>query len=538
MTLAASMLASPATAMVYAQTLPADDETPVDEIPAAPTPAEETTEPETPAQPAPEDTVPPVEEPGQEPAPEEPETPAEQPEQPEEPAVPAEPVEPAAAEEPAEEPAAPEEETTAEPAAQPAADEPAVPEEEVQPEADSRPGTDIKVGLELDVRADGESKNILTYQQGKDRYDLQVGGTLDMSSVWSNYRTFKFMYTLKNGEAAFRSKNLTGNYEYIFTVNPEVVSVNTAILEDPNAWQQAFESGSGADAAGFFSFMKCTQVKYDAASGQVTVDFKIDENGTGMVKVSTIEDLAGSMPDQIRAYSPEGAFYIDSAHFKKGAEVMVGPESFTGTIDMSPWMALVFPIRFESNNTVTGMKLDVPDARVSFTVENGTWQDGSTDPISVFVPTEVVQIDGVWKAAGKLNPEQVPAGMKAAEGYDQDSGHWVPAMNTAENGVILAEGDNDSAIYVYQFEKKEEPKPEEPKPEQPKPEEPKPEEPKPEKPAPKPETQKPVKPAAKPEASNKKPSVQTGAGTGLAALLGLEGLSAAGLWAMLKKKKK
>lgn len=270
--------------------------------------------------------------------------------------------------------------------------------------------------------------------------------------------------------------------------------------------------------------MKCTAASYDPSTGAVSVTFTIDENGTKMVSVKTLEDAAGARPQDIDAYSPEGAFYIKKENFKKGAIAVPGNASFDGNMDMSPWMALVFPIHFEADTQAAPLKLEVPDGTITFAVENGTWEDGTTDPKTVVIPMDVVETPDGYQAAGTLEDYLVPAGMKAAEGYDQATGKWVPELNTTENGIILTDGDGASASYTYVFEKKaEESKPDQPKPEQPKPEQPKP--------------NKPSKPIQKPTV-NKPNSVQTDAFTGLAAFMGLNGISAAGLWAALKRKKK
>lgn len=425
--------------------------------------------------------------------------------------------------------------------------EEAVLAEEAQEDAvPYRDGTDIKCSLTLDTMADGEVTDTLLFHPGQDQYEVQVGGTLNLSNVWRQYGLFKTAYVLKNGKEAFRSKNLTGSFTYTFEVNPAVVSANRAILESPQAWQAAFETGSGEKAAGFFTFMKCTNAAYDETTGTVTVTFTIDENGTGMVSVATLEDLAGARPSSIDAYSPQGALTIQAADFEKGAVAVPGNASFKGVMDMSPWMAMIFPIRYEAETQHAGLSLNVPDANVSFAVENGTWADGSSEPRSVVVPMDIVQTAEGTMAAGTLTEDMVPAGMLAAEGFDQNTGAWNPALNLEENGVILQNQEGDAASYTYSFQAIQPEQPEEPDtPEQPE----EPTEPDtPEKPGDEetPETpEEPEKPgdqtsqkpgsSQKPSGSTQKPS--TDVFTGAAAFAVAQGAAAAGGLVLLKKKK-
>lgn len=423
------------------------------------------------------------------------------------------------------------------------AEEPVLAEEEQEEAVPYRDGTDIKCSLTLDTMADGEVTDTLLFHPGQDQYEVQVGGTLNLSNVWKQYGLFKTAYVLKNGKEAFRSKNLTGSFTYTFEVNPAVVSANRAILESPQAWQTAFETGSGEKAAGFFTFMKCTGAAYDETTGTVTVTFTIDENGTGMVSVATLEDLAGARPASIDAYSPQGALTIQAADFEKGAVAVPGNASFKGVMDMSPWMAMIFPIRYEAETQHAGLSLDVPDANVSFAVENGTWADGTSEPKLAVVPMDIVQTAEGTVAAGTLTEDMVPAGMLAAEGFDQNTGAWNPALNLEENGVILPAQEGDAASYTYSFQAIQ---PEEPDtPEQPEePTEPDtPEKPgdgetpeTPEEPE-KPGDQTSQKPAGsqKPSGSTQKPN--TDVFTEAAAFAVAQGAAAAGGLVLLKKKK-
>ena len=256
-----------------------------------------------------------------------------------------------------------------------AAEEDATAAEKEESDLDARRGgTDVGCNLALDVLVNGVKMETAEYSVAQGDSDVQLGGTLDLTKVWNAYRTFKFGYTLTNGEAAFRSKSLIGSYTYSFSRYPEVVTVNEDILCSEQAWQTAFETGSPA-ASGFFSYMRCSEVNYDENTGKVDVIFTINENGTNQVKVSTIEDTPGSRPDSIQAYSPAGAFTIKPENFKKGVKVFTSEATFKGEIDMAPWMALVFPIRFEACVEQHGLTLDVADAQVTFDVENGTWAD-------------------------------------------------------------------------------------------------------------------------------------------------------------------
>ncbi len=337
-------------------------------------------------------------------------------------------------------------------------------DEEGNDDTRDRDGTDVTVGLKTDTLVDGTKMSKVVYQPGKPSYDVQVGGQLTLTSVWSNYSKFKTLYTIKNGKEKFRSKFLKGSWEYVFHVNPDVVDVNTDILCNPVNWQTAFEQGSGEKAAGFFQYMKCSEVTYDP-SGKVTVRFTINENGTGKVSMITMEDVAGTRPNTIEAYSPAGAFTIPASKFVNGADAVPEVVSFKGEIDLDPWMALVFPIRFDTEISHQGTTLEIPDAKVAFNVENGTWADGSTDTKFVNVPVNLIE-NGL-AAAGTLSEDLVPTDMIAAEGYDQKKGSWSPELNLKENGVILAVERNEavnSAVYTYSFSKVEPPKPEEPKP--------------------------------------------------------------------------
>lgn len=447
-----------------------------------------------------------------------------------------------------------------------AAEEEAAVAEEEESELDARRGgTDVTCGLTLNTRVNGVDMTVHDYQVGADQYDVQLGGTLDMKKVWSNYDAFKMAYILKNGKEAFRSKALVGSYDYTFTINTDVVTVNEDILLSTDAWQEAFETGSGAAAAGFFNFMKCSNVSYNPANGEVRVTFTINENGTGQVKVASIEDNAGSKPQKIFAYSPEGAMVVKNENFKKGASVFVGKATFRGEIDMAPWMALIFPIRFEGCIEQENLTLDVQDASVHFDVMNGTWADGTTDTLTEMVEVDVIKLgEGSHMVAGTLQEHQIPTGMIAVEGYDQNNGAWDSEPTTEENATVFHESgvttrsNGLSVGYTYSFP--EEPgKPVDPEnPEQPDtpvtPE--KPDQPDtPENPGEdnsngenpdtnkKPEdsgngTNSAEKPsAAQPSGSRPASKVPTAAATGLGFTLGLQTLSVAGILAILKKKR-
>ncbi|WP_276813072.1 hypothetical protein [Faecalibaculum rodentium] len=444
-----------------------------------------------------------------------------------------------------------------------AAEEEAAVAEKEESDLDARRGgTDVGCGLTLNTRVNGVDMTVHDYQVGADQYDVQLGGTLDMKKVWSNYDAFKMAYILKNGKEAFRSKALVGSYDYTFTINTDVVTVNEDILLSTDAWQEAFETGSGAAAVGFFHFMKCSGVTYNPTTGEVKVTFTINENGTGQVKVASIEDSAGSKPKEIFAYSPEGAMVVKNENFKKGASVFVGKATFRGEIDMAPWMALIFPIRFEGCIEQENLTLDVQDASVHFDVINGTWADGTKDTITEAVKVDVIKLsEGSHMVAGTLEEHQIPTGMIAETGYVQESGAWDNEPTTEENATIFHKSgvttrSNGLSIgYTYSFPG-EPGKPEDPdNPEQPdtpvtpeKPDQPDTPE--------KPDT--PQNPGTDEGSSgshtdtDKKPDsgsnntnieskpaskVPTAAATGLGFTLGLQALSVAGILAILKKKR-
>lgn len=228
-----------------------------------------------------------------------------------------------------------------------------------------RQPTEIKCALTLNAMVDGQeaTDGKLQYNADATSYAIQYGGTLNLKNIWNNYDLFKSLYILKNGPAKFKTKALTGEYTYQFHVNPEVVSVNEDIITDTDAWQQAFRTGSGEKAATFFDYMQCTSATYDENTGLVSVVFTIEYNDELKVPVTVIEDspvvdgTKNGKPNTIESYSPEGAFTITNEKFVNGAEAFPGPVSFEGTIDLSPWMALVFPIHFESENHTTGLTL-------------------------------------------------------------------------------------------------------------------------------------------------------------------------------------
>lgn len=453
-------------------------------------------------------------------------------------------------------------ETVAEEDSAAAEEEASVAEKEESDLDARRGGTDVGCGLKLNTRVNGVDMTVHDYQVGADQYDVQLGGTLDMKKVWSNYDAFKMAYILKNGKEAFRSKALVGSYDYTFTINTDVVTVNEDILLSTDAWQEAFETGSGAAAAGFFHFMKCSGVTYNPTTGEVKVTFTINENGTGQVKVASIEDSAGSKPKEIFAYSPEGAMVVKNENFKKGASVFVGKATFRGEIDMAPWMALIFPIRFEGCIEQENLTLDVQDASVHFDVINGTWADGTKNTITEAVKVDVIKLgEGSHMVAGTLEEHQIPTGMIAETGYVQESGAWDNEPTTEENATIFhksgvtTRSNGLSVGYTYSFP--EEPgKPVDPEnPEQPdtpvtpeKPDQPDTPE--------KPDT--PQNPGTgegssgshtdtdkRPDSGSNntntesKPAskVPTAAATGLGFTLGLQALSAAGIFTILKKKR-
>lgn len=217
---------------------------------------------------------------------------------------------------------------------------------------DDRVPTQVHCGLTLHEKVDGVETHTLQYDPSKEEYHIQVGGSLDLKSVWSKYNLFKTLYLVKNpgqgGVNKLRAKSLVGDYVFEFHVNTNVIDVDQSKLCDPEAWQQAFRDGS-PDAETFFNYMKCTDVTYSEqdGTGTVKVIFKIDENGTNKVSLATIEDNTGkgSKPQNINAYSPEGSFTIKKAKFQNVTAV---PDTadFNGDIDLDPWMALVFPIHF------------------------------------------------------------------------------------------------------------------------------------------------------------------------------------------------
>lgn len=318
-----------------------------------------------------------------------------------------------------------------------------------------RNGTDVSCNLTLNTKVNGEIADHTTFVPGQEEVEVQLGGTLDLSKVWSSYDAFKLAYTLTHSTAEFRSKALKGSYTYTFTINPDVVTVNEDILCNPAEWQKAFEEGSGDKASAFFSFMRCSAASYDETTGEVSVTFTINENSTNKVSVGTIEDnKKTAKPKTIEAYSPKGGMVIKSENFTNGAVAVPRPAKFCGEIDMDPWMAMVFPIRFNAETVLEQLTLNVPDTSVSFNVENGTWADGTNETKSIVLPTKVVNIDGTWQAAGTLSEDLIPSGMIASEGFDKKTGKWTPALNMDENGIIMNADGTDGASYTYSFDKK------------------------------------------------------------------------------------
>lgn len=315
-----------------------------------------------------------------------------------------------------------------------------------------REGTDVNCDLTIDTLVDGTPMDSLLYQPGKGPSQVQIGGDLDMTNVWNNYRTFRLAYIMANSKPQFYTKSLKGSYTYTFQINPEIVSVNEDILCDTSAWQKVFEEGSGAAAEGFFKFMKCTQASYDATTGTITVRFEINENGTGKVSCKTLDDDKTTQPKTIHAYSPEGALFIKDEDFQKGGQAILSTATFHGNIDLDPWMALIVPIRFTGVIDQTGLELDVPSGKVAFHVENGTWDDGSADAKVVEIDMDMVKTNDGAHAAGTLDASLIPTGMVALEGFDQSKGRWTEEINTDENGIVLSNEEYDAA-YTYTFDK-------------------------------------------------------------------------------------
>lgn len=181
-----------------------------------------------------------------------------------------------------------------------------------------------------------------------------------------------------------------------------------------------------------------------------------------------------------------------------------------------------FPIRFGADIEHPELKLEVPDALVTFKVENGTWEDGTTEEKDVSIPMDVIPTNQGALAVGTLTEADVPAGMKAAEGYDQNSGKWKPELILDKNGVILAPKGEVSASYTYVFENNQPAEPENPTPGKPSTT--------PTKPAgtSKPQT---TKPASKPSKTNT--ALISGASAFTAAFVA----AGAGLVALMKKRK-
>ena len=232
---------------------------------------------------------------------------------------------------------------------------------------------------------------------------------------------------------------------------------------------------------------------------------------------------------------------------------------------MSPWMAIAFPLRYKGEVVQPNLTLGVEDAQVTFDVENGTWADGTTDTLTEMVEVDVIKLgEGSHMVAGTLQEHQIPTGMIAVEGYDQNNGAWDSEPTTEENATVFHESgvttrsNGLSVGYTYSFP--EEPgKPVDPEnPEQPdtpvtpeKPDQPDTpentgednsngENPDTNK---KPEdsghgTNSAEKPsAAQPSGSRPASKVPTAAATGLGITLGLQALSVAGILAILKKKR-
>lgn len=293
--------------------------------------------------------------------------------------------------------------------------------------------------------------------------------------------------------------------------------------------------------------MRCTEVTYSEDSektGVVNVVFTINENGTNMVSVATLEDLAGARPDFVHAYSPAGAVQVRKEDFKKGETVIYSGVKFSGNMDLSPWMALVFPLRFESDVQQEELTLKIPDAKVSYQVENGTWADGSTEPQEAAVEmTRVAKLDEEgnhtgYVLTGTITEDMLPTGMLAHEGYDQESGKWSEELSTEENGFVIELTRAAAGHFTYSFD---ELSPEEEKPgETEKPGEE-------EKPG---ETVKPGeenKPAdeeqeasgsQKPASTKPAGKVPTAVAAGIAGFIGLQTAAAAAFAALLKRRKK
>lgn len=484
-----------------------------------------------------------------------------------------------------------EEEVTVPETEEPVAEEPAAVEEEAVAEEeitdeeelmsrDDRPGTNIPCNLDLDVKVDGEQASTLTYLPHAAAHDIQIGGVLYMNGVWGNYGLARTAYiasqTIKGMSHAqavekYHTKSLVGNWTYTFQINPEVVTVNEEILLDTARWQAAFREGTGAAGAGFFNYMICQNVTYNPADGTVAVHFSIDENSTGMVSTKTIDSDSSCKPAEIRAYSPAGAFTIKAENFKKDTVAVKGTAAFNGTIDMSPWMAKFFPLNFHGEIAQPNLTLQVADVYAAFDVENGTWADGSTDTRVETVPVDVFKLsEEAYAVAGTLTEAMIPTGMIAAEGYDQENGAWDAEISTEENGTLFYESgvmglnaDDSQPLYVhytYSFPgKAADPKPVDPdqpafpgeddnKPgEDNKPgdtdkpgEDSKPGDTDADKPGTdKPEENKPADNTDKQE-ENKKPSsskVPTAAATGIATTLGVQALSVAGIFTLLRRRK-
>ena len=420
---------------------------------------------------------------------------------------------------------------------------PVVEEEETAVEEDEayahRPGTNVGCDLQLNVLVDGNPVETTGYMPGVASHSVQVGGNLVMQKVWNAYNSNRNLYiasqqmkgmSKEQATAKFHTKSLVGSWTYNFQVNPAVVTVNTDILLSPDAWQTAFETGSGAEAAGFFSFMKCSNVTYDETTGAVSVTFVINHNGTGKVGTAVIDNDASCKPCNIQAYSPEGAFTIKAENFKKGAIAVYGNASFSGEIDMDPWMAIGFPFRFKAEVAQPHLTLDVADATATFDVVNGTWADGSSETRTVTVPVDVFKLsNGSHVVAGTLTEEMIPEGMIAAEGFVQEEGAWNDAPVTAEYGTVFYSADANARLaeglsvsYTYTFPEKEPGKPEPIDPAEPT----------------TPEEGKDESDDNKEENKGTSSKAPTSVATGFGALIGMQAAAVAGIAALFKRKRK
>lgn len=255
----------------------------------------------------------------------------------------------------------------------------------------------------------------------EDAYQLTYRSALDLTAIWAEYQSLRGMGVLIFGEQGWRNSTFAGAWNFSFTLDPEVVSVDESMLTcDSIAADFAVQNAGGSAP----EILQCTDVAYDAAARTLTIGLSMQLADGGAVTGAHL-DQAATEPPTVLLATPAGALYVAQSAFAAGATFELADSSASGRMTLNHPIGASFPVEFSTSAVPAPLQM-VPTYETEYSFVSGT--AGKTLPQSVveLLPEpEIMLRNGAEVAPTALETVEVPDGdgTWAFEG-------WQPASAT------------------------------------------------------------------------------------------------------------